>query len=168
MQTIEQVQAAINKLGVKIVNSQKSYKELHKHLKETEVILAVCDTPISLAIVTNERFLRLTTSAFSPTDVAEVYLKTITNIQVDAGFLATKLFIISAGGKIDLVVSNKEIANKLKNELNEAISKANAPVAASPQIDIYTQLEKLAQLKEKGILTEAEFTEQKQKLLSQS
>ena len=39
--------------------------------------------------------------------------------------------------------------------------------AAVPQLDVYAQLEKIAELKEKGILTEAEFQEQKAKLLSQ-
>lgn len=165
MQTAEQVQASVTKLGVTILHSKKSFNELHKHLKDSEVILSICDTPISLAVITNERFLRLTTSVFSPTDVKEVFLNNITNIDVDAGFLATKVFVKSAGGFIDVAVTNKEIGNKLKSDLNEAISKSKEPV---PQkADKFAQLEKLAELKEKGILTDAEFQEQKTKLLSQ-
>ena len=57
------------------------------------------------------------------------------------------------------------MANKIKSDLNEAISNANIP-AAVPQLDIYAQLEKLAELKTKGIISEAEFLEQKQKLLA--
>ena len=51
----------------------------------------------------------------------------------------------------------------------EAQQAANAPAAApaAPQVDI-EQLEKLAQLKDQGILTQAEFDAQKQKLLGGS
>ena len=51
----------------------------------------------------------------------------------------------------------------------EAQQAANAPAAApaAPQVDI-EQLEKLAQLKDQGILTQAEFDAQKQKLLGAS
>ncbi len=165
MQTIEQVQAALDKLGVKINNNKKSLNELHKHLKDAEILLSVYDTPLTLAVITNERFLRLKTQILSPTDVKEVYLKDISNIDVDAGFLTTTVLVKSAGGIIDIVVTNKEMGNKFKSDLNEAKSKLSEPVA--PKVDVYTQLEKLAELKEKGILTEAEFQEQKTKLLSQ-
>ena len=39
------------------------------------------------------------------------------------------------------------------------------PPAAAPQADMVTQLEKLGQLKQQGILTDAEFEVQKQKIL---
>ena len=49
----------------------------------------------------------------------------------------------------------------------QAQQAASAPAAApaAPQVDI-EQLEKLAQLKDQGILTQAEFDGQKQKLLA--
>jgi len=53
----------------------------------------------------------------------------------------------------------------------EAQQAANAPAAAPaavPQVDMVEQLEKLAQLKDQGILTQAEFDAQKQKLLGAS
>jgi hypothetical protein len=51
----------------------------------------------------------------------------------------------------------------------EAQQAANPPAAApaaAPQVDMVGQLEKLAQLKDQGILTQAEFDAQKQKLLA--
>ncbi|MGZ4256811.1 MAG: SHOCT domain-containing protein [Gaiellaceae bacterium] len=52
----------------------------------------------------------------------------------------------------------------------EAQQAANAPAAApaSAQDDMVAQLEKLAGLKDKGILTQEEFDAQKQKLLGGS
>ena len=45
---------------------------------------------------------------------------------------------------------------------------AAAPAPAAPQVDMVGQLEKLAQLKDQGILTQEEFDAQKQKLLGAS
>ncbi|OCA79894.1 hypothetical protein BBH99_17465 [Chryseobacterium contaminans] len=44
---------------------------------------------------------------------------------------------------------------------------ANTTVSATPSLEILEQLEKLGKLREKGILTDSEFTEQKRKLLGQ-
>jgi Short C-terminal domain len=43
---------------------------------------------------------------------------------------------------------------------------AAAPPPAAPQVDMVEQLEKLARLKDQGILSQAEFDMQKQKLLA--
>jgi len=43
-----------------------------------------------------------------------------------------------------------------------------APAPAAPAVDVVGQLEKLAELKSQGILTDAEFEQQKQRLLSSS
>ena len=49
----------------------------------------------------------------------------------------------------------------------QAQQDASAPAAApAPQVDMVEQLEKLAHLKDQGILTQAEFDGQKQKLLA--
>ncbi|TMM24408.1 MAG: SHOCT domain-containing protein [Actinobacteria bacterium] len=52
----------------------------------------------------------------------------------------------------------------------EAQQAANVPAAApaAPQVDMVGQLEKLAQLKDQGVLTQEEFDAQKQKLLGAS
>jgi BMFP domain-containing protein YqiC len=50
-------------------------------------------------------------------------------------------------------------------ELEAQQAPAPAP-AAAPQVDMVGQLEKLAQLKDQGILTQEEFDAQKQKLLA--
>ncbi len=53
-------------------------------------------------------------------------------------------------------------------ELEEQQTMASAPAPAPPpvpQVDVVEQLQRLADLKEKGILTAEEFAAQKQKLL---
>jgi hypothetical protein len=53
-------------------------------------------------------------------------------------------------------------------EAQQAGQQAAAPAAAGGGSDMIAQLEKLAQLKDQGILTEDEFAAQKQKLLGAS
>jgi hypothetical protein len=53
----------------------------------------------------------------------------------------------------------KEYASKLEEEKQQD--------STTPSDDIMTKLEKLAQLKEKGIITEEDFDTQKQRLLEQ-
>lgn len=50
-------------------------------------------------------------------------------------------------------------------QMQQAPAPAAAP-AAAPQTDMFEQLEKLAKLKDQGILSQAEFDMQKQKLLA--
>jgi hypothetical protein len=49
-----------------------------------------------------------------------------------------------------------------------APQQAAPPPPAAPQTDVVEQLQKLAELKQQGILTDEEFTAQKQKLLGAS
>jgi hypothetical protein len=51
-------------------------------------------------------------------------------------------------------------------EAQQAPAPVAAAPAAAPQTDMVEQLEKLAGLKDQGILTQAEFDMQKQKLLA--
>lgn len=55
----------------------------------------------------------------------------------------------------------------LRDELNRRMRAARQPVqAAAPQVDVATQLERLAGLRTQGILTDEEFQAQKARLLA--
>ena len=165
MKTKEQITEAVNKLGVKIRTNKNSLKELHKHLNADEEILSLVDG-VYLAVLTNERFMSLNTSIFTPTDVKEVALKNISNIEFDAGLLTSTLKVSSVGMVIEIVLGKQDEGIRLKNEINAAI--ANVNNQTSPSVDIVSQIERLAELKEKGLITETEFAEQKKKILAQS
>lgn len=165
MKSKDQITEAVNKLGVKIRTNKNSLKELHKHLNADEEILSLVDG-VYLAVLTNERFMSLNTSIFTPTDVKEVALKNISNIEFDAGLLTSTLKVSSVGMVIEIVLGKRDEGIRLKNEINAAI--ANVNNQTSPSVDIVSQIERLAELKEKGLITETEFAEQKKKILAQS
>lgn len=71
-----------------------------------------------------------------------------------------------AGALIGSAVARNSAKNQEQNEMvDEQQAQAAAPIA--PAEDKYTQLEKLAQLKEQGILTDEEFQAQKAIILAQ-
>jgi len=90
----------------------------------------------------------------------------ISSVSVETGFLKGILKIICSGNtaKINLVTGAKEFSEFIRQK---TISK---PVVNQQQVnsepDILGQIEKLAELKVKGILTEEEFNEKKAVLLS--
>ena len=91
----------------------------------------------------------------------------ITSIAVETGFLKGELKIICSGNiaLINVVNGAKQLSEFIrqktltKQQSNVTIQQSN------PQIDILGQIEKLADLKSKGILTSEEFDVQKSKLL---
>lgn len=98
----------------------------------------------------------------------EIPLKQITSVSHSTGLLAGTIKINTAGGLMQINNIAKKDATKVADIISELMRQAQAsrPSApADPKVDIATQLEKLAALKEKGILTDAEFQEQKAKLL---
>lgn len=90
----------------------------------------------------------------------------ISSVSVETGFMKGILKIICSGNtaKINLVSGAKEFSEFVRQK---TMSK---PATHQPQVnngpDILVQIEKLAELKEKGILTEEEFTEKKAILLA--
>jgi hypothetical protein len=63
-------------------------------------------------------------------------------------------------------VSRRQANRWAEQEAPAAAQAPPAPVAAAPQPDKFEQLKQLGELKEQGILTEAEFEAQKAKILA--
>jgi hypothetical protein len=63
-------------------------------------------------------------------------------------------------------VSRRQAGRWASNQPQEEPEPEAAPPAAAPAPDLYAQLKQLGELKDQGILTEAEFQQQKAKLLN--
>lgn len=102
-------------------------------------------------------------------------VKSITSVSTKRdGMLNTIVSIITSGNTIDFRVSHVE-ATAVKTVVTDLIlGKYDAivatpvapPTSSAPQPDIHEQLQKLASLRDSGILTEEEFTAKKAELLS--
>lgn len=160
-----------------IAAKQEGFKVLADVIREDETIIhavaGTFDGNYGAAAATNQRvvFVGRSTGFVRRVKTEEYMYANITSIEVKTGL---------AQAKVELVVpGNRAIIDKVPNEqakgfaaaVRRKIASAHAPQApvplpASPaQVDVADQLEKLANLRERGILTEEEFQTQKKKLL---
>ena len=100
--------------------------------------------------------------------VEDFPLDKITTIQYETGLLLGEIKIHISGNfaKINNVekATARAFAEFIRNKLSQP-KETTAPIINN-QPDVYDQLEKLAKLKEQGILTQEEFDTQKKKLLN--
>ena len=89
----------------------------------------------------------------------EISLKSVTSVEVSKGLLPT-VTVYASGNTITFKVGVE--AQKIASTVRELLPKAIGGAAA---IDPVAQVEKLAQLLEKGLLTKDEFEKKKRELL---
>lgn len=91
--------------------------------------------------------------------IEEISLKSVTSVEVSKGLLPT-VTVYASGNTITFKVGVE--AQKIASTVRELLPKASGGAAA---IDPVAQVEKLAQLLEKGLLTKEEFEKKKKELL---
>lgn len=62
-------------------------------------------------------------------------------------------------------VNNNAMAREIKEHIDGAIRKSRVPQAAAPAVNLSDELQKLASLKQQGVLSDEEFQAAKKKLL---
>jgi hypothetical protein len=164
----EKIDKALIDSNESIKSNKKAFAELPKHIGENEQISFIMEGSLSIIVLTNQRILTLRHQLFSGTDVKDIPIKNINSTEIDSGMLLTKVEVKSSGVNMDIDVVSKDAALKLKTKINEAVNKgASDSSSASPsnEDDPLAKLEKLGELKAKGVLTEEEFTQLKAKLI---
>ena len=99
--------------------------------------------------------------------VKEFPIDKITSVSYKTGLIYGKFTITSKEDAVIELVDKNEIrpfAEHVTNKLNS--KKTESSVNTSSEDDVVSKLERLAALKEKGILTDEEFLEQKTKILN--
>jgi len=93
--------------------------------------------------------------------------KNISSVTLDTGFLKSVIKIICSGNtaEINLISGAKEFSEFIRRKTFEVDNQTNKQPNIIVEDNILEKIEKLAVLKEKGILTEEEFISQKAKLL---
>ena len=120
-----------------------------------------------ILVSTNKRLIFIDKGMIYGLKVEDFPLEKISSIQYETGLLlgSVKIFTTSNIAKIDNVekTSARSFAEFVRSKLSEPKQEPIASTSSEPTI--LDQIEKLAKLKENGILTEEEFAEQKKKLL---
>lgn len=151
--------------------TQKEIKMLPQILKSDEKILAVTSGSMNnatwLAVCTNQRLIFLNRGMFYGLRQVQMPLDRIQSIDHSATVMFGSIRVWDGASAFAInMVLKKSIMPFVRatEEAMYALRKAQSKAAAAP-VDVAAQIEKLAELKEKGHLTDAEFQAQKKKLL---
>ncbi|MFT9180350.1 MAG: SHOCT domain-containing protein [Zymomonas mobilis] len=176
----------LNDVPFDVFGTKKEFKALPRYIEAGETVLAVTSGLMShtetsnksdfgsntwLLALTTERFLALDAAFMtSSIDSQNITLDQVQAVSVSQGWVFGKVIIDIGNRSIVIDNCNKrtvpifgEIANKLLRSRKKQ-QKKNIP--SSEHIPPIAELERLAVLKEKGILSEQEFNETKAKILS--
>ncbi|VXC12214.1 Short C-terminal domain-containing protein [Flavobacterium sp. 9R] len=162
---------AINLHNSSVYLGRREINELPNILASTEKIDNIAQGTYNngqgILVSTNRRLIFVDKGIIFGLKVEDFPLDKISSIQYETGLLLGSIKIFTTGNvaKIDNVEksSAKSFSEFVRDKLSQPKEVITSTIISEPSI--LDQLEKLAKLKESGILTEDEFFEQKKKLL---
>lgn len=182
MYTADSIQQFIAEYGYKPSSCKKEIKDLPELLHPNEQLCALLEAQFKdvhnkessgygLAIATNQRILCYRKSFLGTVTSEEIPLLKITGVSYRKGLVFGSVIVTS--GNNDSIYENcmKPDAEKFAKVVQQLLSNTSTQEVAAntPQqakVNNLDQLERLFELKQKGILTEEEFAAEKVKLLS--
>ena len=163
-----QIQAYPNRY---IFWTNKEIRALPAILSEDEHIKALTSGMVNnatwLAVCTDRRLIFLNRSMFIGTQQVQMPLDRVQSIDHEFGLFFGSISIFDGVNVFKMGMINKSSILPFAKMTQEMMYKMHQPKSAAPAAnDVASQLAKLAELKEKGYLTEEEFQSQKKKLLA--
>lgn len=151
---------------------RKEVKELPNIIQDNErieyLIQGLYNDGHGVLVCTNTRLIFIDKGLLYGLKVEDFPIDKIGSVSYEVGLMWGKFIITSSGN--DAVIKQvdkhqiKKFAEHVTKRLNDKSS--NTISNQSSQDDLVSKLERLAALKEKGILTDEEFAEQKAKILN--
>ena len=176
MATLDEVQEQVAALGfTDTFGTKKEIKFLPEVLRGSESIKGLTSGFMGgntwLIVCTEKRIIFLDKGMLYGLKQKDTPLEKINSIEHKIGMIFGKITIRDAASEMTIEHIEKTAVAPFLETVNSAIealkSSANAPPpAGNEHVDVASQLGKLADLRDKGVLTEEEFQGQKKKLLS--
>lgn len=184
MPSLEEIRPVIEKLdGASALLGKKEIKELPGILWENEfpeaIIQGMYNNGLGILVCTNSRLIFVDKGLLYGVKVEDFPLKNISSIQYETGMLMGKITIFTSGNRADIEQADKKQVRNFAEFVRAKISgqSIQQQVVAEPATSVtqtavsntdnmINQLERLAKLKEQGILTDEEFATQKAKILA--
>ena len=179
MRTLKSIQEEINALGeVDLFGTSKEVSHLPEILDDDEHIKyltsGLMDGTTWLFVCTQRRIILIDYGLFFGVTQKEMALENINSISYTTGIFFGSIEVWHGGAKMLIENCQKatvkpfvDAVNAAKKELNgnTGATSSPAPQNTGAAVDVVSQLERLAALKEKGILSDEEFAAQKAKIL---
>lgn len=153
-------------------------KAVASHLDEGESIVASCfgayetkimgqDSVRNGVFLATEKRVVFFAKKLMGYDLESFPLSKVSAIEMSKGLMGKSIALKMSGNDAKIKWINKGDPEALVNFVREHMGEQSAaPVAAPPAHDIPSQIQKLAGLRDAGILTEEEFTTKKAELLA--
>lgn len=175
MRTLESIQAEIKALGeVDLFGTAKEVSHLPEVLHDDENIKYLTSGLMNgttwLIVCTQKRIVMLDYGMFFGIKQSEMNLESINSISYQTGLLFGAIEIWHGGARMLIENCEKRTIKPFVEAVQSAMKEQKAASQSSSQTaapvqDIAGQIEKLAALMDKGLLTKEEFDAQKTKLL---
>lgn len=181
MRTLKSIQEEIEALGeVDLFGTSKEVSHLPEILQDDEHIKyltsGMMDGTTWLIVCTQKRIILIDYGMFFGVKQSEMALENVNSVSYQTGLLFGSIEIWHGGARMLIENCDKKTVKPFCDAVNAAIKEIKSPVQEQNQKiaenqkpsateDFISQLERLSALKEKGILTEEEFAEQKAKIL---
>lgn len=173
MATLEDVKAQIKELKyADTFGTKKEIKYLPEILRKGERIHGITsgfmDGNTWLIALTNERVIFLDKGFIYGLKQVETPLDKINSIEQSIGLIFGEISIWDGSSKMMIKNIIKKSVKPFVNAINEQMKKLknNNSLSEAHELDIASQLERLGELRAKGILTPEEFEQQKIKILA--
>ncbi len=151
-------------LGRKEINELPNILSLEE--KIDNIVQGIYNNGQGILVSTNTRLIFVDKGLLYGLKVEDFPLDKITSIQYETGLLWGKIKIHTSGNIATIENVDKSSSRQFSEFIRNKISQPKETITPiNSQINVIDQIEQLAKLKEKGILSEEEFSEQKKKLL---
>lgn len=175
--TIEELKKELD-LGVRVMPMNREVKEIASMIKSDEIIGTGTTTKygnsMGVLVATNKRVIYVSKVLFNIT-IEEFYYNKISSVQYKNTLTSGELEMFFSGTWFRFHFhtltkpQGQKLANYIKEQINDLTNTLSKPVINQTtivtQLDPIDQLEKLAHLKEKGIISEEEFNAKKKQIL---
>lgn len=180
MWTKEKLEKFMIDFGFRPVMTKSEIKELPSLLYDEEILHAIVEGQLKrihnrdingfgIAIATNKRIIFFRKSIIGTVTKEETPISKISSASFRKGLLSSSIAIVTSNNESVIEQCDKMVGRKFIDKVQNLISGLDNIAIFSPQIhtqnDTLVQLEKLFELKQKGIVTEEEFNSQKTKIL---
>lgn len=175
MATLEEIKQTIKTMdGMSKFLGRRELKELPSILWEDEkverLVSGIYNGGNGILTASNKRLIFVDKGLLGGLRVEDFPYDKITSIQYKLGILLGEITIYASGNKADITHVDKTLtrnfAEHVRARITSISSSATTPVIATAvSDDIVSRLERLAALKQQGILTDEEFLHQKHSLL---
>jgi hypothetical protein len=169
--TIDELKAHLSTTGAMTkVFTKKEFEILPGLLDPSEIVhsitSAITNKGTGLLVATDKRLLFVSKHMFT-TDTVDYMISKINSVSFEKKLLANNILISFSGEKLSFGTPDKETGQHFVDAVRGLIQNVAAGgTVQAPADDLATKLEKLANLRDRGILTEEEFQKEKSKLLN--